>query len=149
MKHLSAFVGLTRRDQGLLVQAFVTLVICRARLRSGNIGQLRCWATQAGYGTAAVDRLTWAVQVVSRRVPGATCLCRALALQRLLSKNGHGSQLRIGIEKNNGRFRAHAWLVHRGEVLIGGSQLESYALLSEWHAVPHVAMAVQKDASRI
>ena len=44
----------------------------------------------------------------------ATCLCKALALQRLLARNGHHSELRIGVDKVDGQFTAHAWLVHNG-----------------------------------
>ena len=134
MKQFRAFAQLTRRDQRLLLEAFITLAICQARLRAQNIEKLQAWATRAGNRAADVDRLTWAVEVASRRIPGATCLCRALALQRLLAKNGHGSELRIGVEKNNDRFGAHAWLVHGGQVLIGASQLGKYELLAAWHS---------------
>jgi hypothetical protein len=129
VKQLRAFAQLTHRDQRLLLEAFIALAICRARLRAQNIEKLRGWATRAGNGATAVDRLAWAVEVASRRMPGATCLCRALALQRLLAKNGHGSELRVGVGRNNGRFAAHAWLAHGGQVLIGASQLEKYELL--------------------
>ena len=134
MKKLRAFVQLTHRDQRLLLEAFITLAACRVRLKTQNIEKLRGWATRAGNTATAVDRVVWAVEVASRRMPGATCLCRALVLQRLLAKNGHGSELRIGVEKTNDRFGAHAWLVHNGQVLIGESQLGKYELLAAWHS---------------
>jgi hypothetical protein len=134
VKQLRAFAQLTRREQRLLLEAFIALAICRARLRAQNIEKLQAWATRAGNRTIAVDRLAWAVEVASRRMPGATCLCRALVLQRLLAKNGHGSELRIGVEKKNDQFGAHAWLVIGGQVLIGASQLENYKLLAAWQS---------------
>jgi hypothetical protein len=132
VKQLRAFAQLTRREQRLLLEALLTLAICRARLRIQNIDKLQAWATRAGSRTMAAERLAWAIEVAARRMRGASCLCRALALQRLLAKNGHGSELRIGIEKNDGKFSAHAWLVNGSQVLIGASRLEKYELLVAW-----------------
>ena len=150
MKELRAFVHLTHRDQRLLLEAFMTLAACRVRLQAQNIEKLQGWATRAGNTAAAVDRIVWAVEVASRRMPGATCLCLALALQRLLAKNGHGSELRIGVEKNNDRFGAHAWLIHNGQVLIGDSQLGKYELLAAWQSkTTSLSESRQKDAARL
>jgi hypothetical protein len=132
VKQLRAFAQLAQQERRLLLDAFITLTICRVRLRVQNAAKLRAWASRPGNRTIAVDRLAWAVEVASRRMPRATCLCRALALQRLLAKNGHDSELRIGVEKDNGRFGAHAWLIHDGQVLIGALQSEKYELLVAW-----------------
>ena len=40
----------------------------------------------------------------------ATCLSRSLYLQWLLKRHGITSQLRIGIDKTTGVFKAHAWV---------------------------------------
>jgi hypothetical protein len=149
VKQLRALAQLTHRDRRLLLEALITVLICRARLRDQNIAKLQAWATRIGEGTIAVDRLAWAVEVVSRRMPRATCLCRALALQRLLAKNGHGSELRIGVEKNNDRFGAHAWLVHDGEVLIGASQFGNYKLLAAWQCKTDLSEGRRKRAARL
>ena len=121
-----------RRERWLLVQALITLAICRVRLRTHNIDKLRVWSTCIGNGSTGVVSLVWAIEVASRRMPGATCLCRALALQRLLSKNGHRAELQIGVEKNGELFGAHAWLVRDGCVLIGEPQPGKFALLTAW-----------------
>ena len=149
MRQFRAFAQLAHHDQLLLLEAFITLAICRARLFAQNIEKLRAWASRAGHGVNAADRLAWAVEVASRRIPGTTCLCRALALQRLLAKNGHGSELRIGVEKNNDRFGAHAWLVHDGEVLIGASQFGNYKLLAAWQCKTDLSEGRRKRAARL
>jgi hypothetical protein len=149
LKQLRAFAQLTHLDQRLVLEAFITLLISGARLRAQNIEKLQAWATRIGDGTTAVDRLAWAVEVASRRIPGATCLCRALALQRLLAKNGHGSELRIGVEKINDRFGAHAWLVHGGQVLIGASQFGNYELLAAWQSKTDHSGGRRKRATRL
>lgn len=132
MKRFRAFARLAQQERQLLLEAFITLAICQVRLRVQSAARLQAWASRLGHKTIAVDRLAWAVGAASRRMPRATCLCRALALQRLLAKNGHGSELRIGVEKDNGRLGAHAWLIHNDQVLIGGSQSEKYELLVAW-----------------
>jgi hypothetical protein len=151
MKQLRAFAQLTRRDQRLLLEAFITLAICRARLLAQNIEKLRAWAapTRTRNRAIGVERLAWAIEIASRRMPRATCLCRALALQRLLAKNGHGSELRIGVEKNNDRFGAHAWLVHGGHVLIGASKLGKYELLVAWQSRTDRSESGEHGAARI
>jgi hypothetical protein len=150
VKEFRAFVQLVHRDQRLLLEAFITLAACRVRLQVQNIEKLRGWAARAGKTAAAVDRIVWAIEIASRRMPGATCLCRALALQRLMAKNGHGSELRIGVEKNNDRFGAHAWLVQNGQVLIGESQLGKYELLVAWQSkTTSLSESRQNDAARL
>jgi Transglutaminase-like superfamily len=151
VKQLRALARLTRRDQRLLLEAFITLAICQARLLAQNLQRLQAWATpnQTRNGAIGVERLAWAVEIASRRMLGATCLCRAIALQRLLAKNGHGSELRIGVEKNSGQFGAHAWLLHGSRVLIGGSQLGKYEMLVAWKSKTDRSESGERGAARI
>lgn len=75
--------------------------------------------------------LTWAVSVVSRRVPRATCLTQALALQALLAREGRPAELQIGVAKAaDGAFEAHAWLESEGRVVIGGGDVERFTPLA-------------------
>ena len=48
----------------------------------------------------SVSRLEWAVLAASRRVPMASCLTQALALQCLLARSGRFSEVHIGIRKD-------------------------------------------------
>ena len=79
------------------------------------------------------ERIAGAGWVVSRYVPRATCLVQALAVQRLLEREGHPACLRIGVAKS-GRTRllAHAWAASAGRVVVGGGALERYAPLLAW-----------------
>jgi transglutaminase superfamily protein len=64
--------------------------------------------------------ITWAVERVSLRIPGATCLTQALSAHILLLKHGYPSQLCLGVARSDkGDFRAHAWLESEGRVVIG------------------------------
>jgi hypothetical protein len=40
--------------------------------------------------------------------------------------------LRIGVQKQDGQFDAHAWLLYGEQVVIGATQLEKYELLTRW-----------------
>ncbi len=134
MTRLATYFALPRRDRALLIQAFATLVLVRAALHLVTIDRLRAWAGRVRQGTTPVDRVVWAVRAASRRMPGATCLSSALALQRLLSAQGHASELHIGVAHEPNGIAAHAWILHEGHVLIGEEGQERYTVLTTWRA---------------
>ena len=134
VKPLAAFFALPRGDRALLVRAAATLVLVRAALHLVSIERLRAWTGLLRAGTRPADGIIWAVRTAARRVPGNTCLCSALALQRLLSSEGHKSQVHIGVARDTTGFIAHAWLVHDGAVVIGEEEHERYTRLTAWDA---------------
>jgi hypothetical protein len=85
------------------------------------------WVRRVAGGTAGtrmpsapIVTVIWAIDAVSRRVPGASCLTQAVAAQLLLHRQGYDSKLCLGVAGTNARFTAHAWVERRGRVLIGG-----------------------------
>lgn len=122
------------KDAALLAATAGLLIQARLRLRVQKFESIVAWASRTGGGTEPVERLSWAMRAMSRRLPAFTCLAQALALQRLLSANGHRSELRIGVDRRNSDFSAHAWLVRDGVVLIGGDDCDRYRLLGAWPA---------------
>jgi hypothetical protein len=44
-----------------------------------------------------------------------TCLCRSLALQKMLAQRGIATELKIGVQKELGILSAHAWVEYQGE----------------------------------
>lgn len=110
----------------LLIQSIVVLNGIRLGLR---FLPFRTWqqklqgvVAQGHYreeNPAAVEQVVWAVNVVSRRSPGVKCLARALTTQILLIWQGQPSELCIGVAQDNGQFAAHAWVEHRGKIVIG------------------------------
>lgn len=75
--------------------------------------------------------LAWGVRTAARRVPMASCLTQALALEALMLEAGLAPEVRIGVARDaDGGFEAHAWVEHEGCVLIGGlPDLERFAVL--------------------
>src|SRR6185436_5015498 len=69
------------------------------------------------------ERMAWLVRAWARRIPGASCLTRALAARWLLAEASLDSTLHFGHRRGeDGEFAAHAWLEHRGRVLVGGDE---------------------------
>ncbi len=66
-----------------------------------------------------VSRLEWAVRAASRRIPMASCLTQSLALQFILGRAGHSSQIHIGVKKNTAAgIESHAWVECEGRLLL-------------------------------
>ena len=101
---------------------------------------------------ADVDRVAWAVARATARVPGATCLIQALATQILLARRGETSTLHIGAARDDrGGVKGHAWLEHRGRVVIGDSSLEGFIPLCQLDGVPPPAglLAIGAEERRL
>lgn len=113
-----------------LVQLALRLLPARLLLRGvERIVRLCCRRRRPAVEARQVG---WAVEVVSRRVPGATCLARALAARVLLALSGYPSRLRIGVARDERKhFHAHAWVECEGRVVIGDVGLDSYTILPD------------------
>lgn len=122
----------------LLASATVTLIAVRlalwvlpARVVLRSVADIadRC-PVKGVPALRAIWRVVWAVQLTSRRVPGASCLTQALAAKLLLARWGVHSQLHVGVARSEqGHFQAHAWLEAVGRVVIGDVGLERYVRL--------------------
>jgi hypothetical protein len=85
----------------------------------------RTRATRAPAAPARDDgviaSVAWSVAAAARRIPFATCLSQALAVQFLLARRGIESTLWLGARRTEvGRFSAHAWVQCGGRFVIGG-----------------------------
>ena len=113
-------------------EAAVSLLRARWLLRFAAVEEMQAWATRRGNRSRDREEVLLAFGRASRRLRG-TCLARALALQSLLSRYGHASELRIGVGRTGKGFEAHAWLVCDDETLEGGGQeAEQFEVLARW-----------------
>ncbi len=113
---------------GVTALARVALTVCAwstVQVLAGRAARLPLHLTpEPPWRTAA------RVTRVARRVPGATCLTQALATQVLLAWHGHGgATVRLGVRREGDALLAHAWLEHRGQVVIGGPDVGAYVPL--------------------
>lgn len=129
------FRGLTLREVALFVEAGVTILEARYRLSRSSIDQMRGWVVIEAHKRRTIDdraSLLLAFRRAALRL-GGTCLVRALALQRILSKRGYPSELRIGVARTAKGFEAHAWLVDGTEILVGaGQEANEFRVLASW-----------------
>lgn len=131
----SGLGGLTLREIRLAGHAALVLLEARYRLRHTSVEQVRRWARADEPRRAKShtrQELQLAFHRAAKRLQG-TCLVKALALQRLLARSGHISELRIGVTTSGGSFEAHAWLIDGDEVLEdGGREIGEFTLLTSW-----------------
>jgi hypothetical protein len=129
------------RDFLLLAEASTLVTIVNIALRFlpyrflERMNQVRVTARSSGTPAAAVPgKIGWAVQAVSRRLPGKNaCLVQALTAQAMLRRRGYPSDLRIGVAGRDpdGAIKAHAWVEYQGSVIVGEiADLSSYSVLS-------------------
>ena len=70
------------------------------------------------------------VEAAARVYPlRATCLKKALVLYALLTRRGLSARLLLGTAKEDGEFRAHAWVEHEGKIVLGGPGTDRYSPL--------------------
>ncbi len=140
MTGLKRFARLSPAEQRLLLQTTFLLCSIRIGFRLLPFRVVQRIALKAvGNSMAAhpVEQLVWAVEAISHRFPGATCLARALALQVLLARSGHHSRLQIGVAKDErDGFQAHAWLISDGQILIGQCEADRYTPIAGWETTP-------------
>jgi hypothetical protein len=94
--------------------------------RAGDVAGGSATATDP----ALVARIAYVIPRISARLPWRSdCVIQAMAAQDWLADHGLASEIRIGVEgTTTGKFGAHAWLVHRGEIVTGGD-IERYDVL--------------------
>jgi Transglutaminase-like superfamily len=124
MTDLKRLLQLPAHERWLLIQSAVLLLLVRAALWPLPFEVLLRWTGRIGQPARprSIHRChRLAVRRASRLVPGATCLTPALAGRILLGRGGHPRELRVGAAKSPASgFEAHAWLEHRGQVVLGG-----------------------------
>ncbi|MCZ3364274.1 MULTISPECIES: lasso peptide biosynthesis B2 protein [Methanobacterium] len=132
---IHSFLKLSFEDKFILVKSFFLLWVIRIMLWilpfsviQKIVGKLT--AVSGESHNIPLEKLTWAVPVMSRYVPKATCLTRALAAQILLAGQNYNSNLKIGVSKNNGELEAHAWLEADDKIVLGESEVEYTPILN-------------------
>lgn len=127
MKPLLKFFQLSLKDKWLLLETGVLLNLTRLALEllpfqttQRILAKLRGQASSIRQ-IDSVDKVIWAVEVISRYSPGTTtCLPRALVTQLLLARRGYTPVLRIGVaHSETGKLEAHAWVENQGNIVIG------------------------------
>ena len=126
------------RRAPVLVEAALSLTLARLALRLLPFRWLAPSAAEPGparAGTAGPDPraagVGRAVERAAARLPWrSTCLVRALAGRLMLTRRGVPSVLCLGVAKDTGAIRAHAWLVAGGGTVCGGPEAPDYTAIA-------------------
>ena len=159
LRPLRSYARLSRAERRLAVRALALVVAFRIALWTLPAPRVLAAAprprTRPAHAGVSPDRMAWLVRAAARRVPDASCLTRALAARWLLAEASLDSTLHFGHRRGErGEFAAHAWLEHRGRVLVGGD--EDLALYHRFDAppapaggqTPHPPSAILPDPTR-
>src|SRR5437667_10372122 len=129
MKRLGKFLRLAHAERVPLLEATLLLGAIGLGLRLLPFGRLRRLLDRLSRpreglrprARVPAARIAWAVERVSRVVPGArSCLVQALAAQVLLARRGHEACVRIGVAHPSGEsLHAHAWVESEGRGVLG------------------------------
>lgn len=128
MTGIRRVAALSRQDWRLLGSAITLVLGIRAalwllpsRIIIARVRRVAARAPRANSSAPDATRIVWAVAASARRVPGASCLTQALAVQLLLLRHGYEAELCVGVTRGAaGEFRAHAWVERAGRIVIGG-----------------------------
>lgn len=135
MNNWNKFLRLARHERWLFGQALLLLPLTVVALRLIGFGRWQSVIArftprrQSVVEDASIlmDRARQAahmVRAVARRLPfDSTCLPRSLTVWWLLRRQGIDSDLRIGVRKENGVLKAHAWVEYRGVIVHGGNDV--------------------------
>lgn len=109
-----------------LLKAAIAVAVIRAGMffipfrRLERFTRPRNLSDREARGLDRTQKLVWAVNAAANRIPGANCLCRALAARWLMGREGVSATLRLGAAKDGNQFRAHAWLeTSSGNIALG------------------------------
>ena len=140
MERLRKAAQLSLADWRVLAQAWILFWISDLKLRIPPFRLMLALpdiatARESDHPLAAsvLARYAWLVSVAGRySLVRSTCLKEALVLSSLLERRGIMTQLRIGVARQDGRFKAHAWLERNGQTIPGMPGPDGYEPL-----VPH------------
>jgi len=136
MERVRKFLQLPLHERLILAQAWGLFLIAELALRILPVTRLLNMCKKVflnGKGEVvlglvpAISRLAWLVEVAGRYTPlTTTCLKKALVLSWLLGRKGIPTELRIGVARQDGMLKAHAWLDYDGQVIVGHHERERY-----------------------
>jgi hypothetical protein len=138
MTWLRRWQELSGEERLWLRRAIVHVGLVRLALWVCPFQRIRTYAARIPkrWKPSPAERIAWAVNAAANRIPRATCLTRAVALQILLAKSGQPSRVEIGVAREKEEFGAHAWLVAGGNILVGAAEAGRYRPLFAWDSNP-------------
>jgi len=138
MKRFVKFWQLAPVERRLLFSALGSLTIVRLGLWVLPLQRILAYLKRLQLQTSeapksgensevSATQIAWAIRSVGRYLPGGgNCLVQSLAGQFMLARRGYASQLHIGAAREDGEFKAHAWVECQGQIIIGAAGVSQY-----------------------
>lgn len=126
------FVVLPWAEQVLTVEAACWLVAAEGAVRFLPWPWVRWYLDRPGAARGAlhVQRAATLQRALRRAVANfplnTTCLARALAGHALLRRHGVPSAVQLGLQREGGELRAHAWLRCGEDDVVGGAEAAGF-----------------------
>jgi hypothetical protein len=123
LRKLRAGLNLSRQERAIAARAWARLLVADLLLRFlplPRVQKLLAARPRRRRGETAVpaSRVLRAVDLAARHhLYPMHCLQRALVLQSMLGAYGVHTDLRLGVRREAGELRAHAWIEHEGQPL--------------------------------
>lgn len=137
-RKLKTFLAMRGADRLLVCEAVGMLALARLIILTVPFRYVVPWLLRAPETDSCDEelllRVRMAVTMGARNVPwNAVCLPQAMAAKGMLARRGCGSALHLGAAiDTNGKLIAHAWLVSRGEVVIGAAGIPGMSALARF-----------------
>jgi hypothetical protein len=131
---------LSFRDWLFFIEAWFWLLVFDIGLRALPFPKLQTYTAQlATHPISSPEQTRKLLFSINNAVDHAcynhiypmTCLRRSLVLQKMLSKRGIATELKIGVRKEAGQLSAHAWVEYQGKSL-GEIERVNEQFSSEW-----------------
>ncbi len=138
IERLQRFSQLPPGERAVLVQGWGLFFLAALALRILPFRSLltltdRAFVKRRGEGSirpapaVLISRTAALVEVAGRYAPvRVTCLTNALVLSWLLGRRGIATTLRIGVVREAGGLKAHAWLEREGQVIADHAAAAGY-----------------------
>jgi hypothetical protein len=126
LQSAARFCKLSRPEKSAFLSAVLAMPVVRLALLVISMRRVlemlsrlgRRWPIRLGH-TIPVARAAKRIAQAKHFCPGSTCLSEAIAGHFVMSRLGLESEIRIGVAKTEGQFKAHAWLECKGGIVIG------------------------------
>ncbi len=123
----SHFARLPAAERGVLVNAAARYLLIMGMLRTSGFQRCAAFAQRApkidpiGFEKsdlqAQIDQRVLAIQRAYKALGIGTCLDRALTLCWMLNRSGLSAEVKLGVQKQDDNFGAHAWVECNGKRL--------------------------------
>ena len=138
MNVLNKFIYISGLEKRLLFKAVFLVLLIRFitfifpfNIIKSFLSNLKSDKNSHSANRPLADRIRWAVDAVSNKIPFTkNCLIKSMSIHLLLVNYGYESTMHFGAAKDNeNRLKAHAWIESEGKVFSSESELGYYTLL--------------------